>query len=42
MLRNTTEGMSIFGNVFLLVNVLDEFLMNSTMIREIWQHYWRF
>ena len=31
MLRNTRENMSITGNVFLIVNMLDEILMNYTI-----------
>ena len=38
MPRNTRENMSIPGNV-LIVNMLDETLMNCTLIQEIWQHH---
>ena len=41
MPRNTRENMSILGNV-LIANMLDEILMNYTMIQEIWRHHWRF
>ena len=43
MPRNTRENMSIPGhNFFLIVNMLDEILMNYTMIQEIWRHHRRF
>ena len=42
MQRNTRENMSIPGHVFLIVNMLDEILMNYTMIQEIWRHHRRF
>ena len=39
MPRNTRENMSIPGNVFLIVNMIDEIVKNYTIIQEIWQHH---
>ena len=41
MPRNTREDMR-FLETFLIVNMLDEILMNHTMIQGIWRHYWAF
>ena len=32
----------VFLETFLIVNMLDEILMNCTLIQENWRHHWRF
>ena len=40
--RETHERIWVFLETFLIVNMLDEILMNYTMIQEIWRYHWRF
>ena len=37
--REIHERIRVFLETFLIVNMLDEILMNYTMIQEIWQHH---
>ena len=36
------ERIWVFLETFLIVNMLNEILINYTIIREIWRHHWRF
>ena len=40
--REIHERMWVFLETFLIVNMLDEILINYTMIQKIWRYHWRF